>query len=128
VVPKRIDRDPQLQLELDYCVPKGIPHSEFLAWSQIDRDKAIAWVIREMKACPNCGTRGEEWDPKQGGHRRAYVAEIRGCEGCIVKLRAENSEELTQGRGRRVVLIPNPLLRMMRRAWGGRLGPRAASS
>ena len=118
MAPKRIDRDAQLNLELDYCVPRGIPHSVFLSWSQLDRNKALGWLLRELAACPNCRTRPEEWDPKQGGHRRAYIPEIRGCEGCIALGRGEDDPALKQSRGRRVVLVRNPKAR--KRRWRGR--------
>lgn len=38
-----------------------------------------AWL---NEACPDCGTRPSEWDPKQGGHRDAYIADMTYCQGC----------------------------------------------
>lgn len=32
--------------------------------------------------CHNCGTRLEEWNPKEGGDRQAYVAQTYLCPGC----------------------------------------------
>lgn len=32
--------------------------------------------------CSDCGTRLEEWDPKQGGHRQAFAATTFMCPGC----------------------------------------------
>lgn len=113
-----MDRDPQLKLELDYCVPRGIPHEGvFLTWSKSDRDKALSWMVWQMELCAECQTRAAEWDPKQGGHRNAYVPEIRGCEGCIARGRLDNDPALKQAKGRRVVLVRNPLAR--RRRWRG---------
>lgn len=40
---------------MDYCGPAGIPHSTFLAWSDLDRAKALAWQRREGERCPSCG-------------------------------------------------------------------------
>lgn len=59
-----------------------ISHSQFLAWSQDDRDKAIWFELREAERCPNCRTRPAEWDPEQGGDHRAYIAKLLTCRGC----------------------------------------------
>lgn len=64
------------------CAAYRIPHSQFLAWPEDDRDKALWWHAREAERCPHCGTRAAEWDPEQGGDRRAYVAEQVVCRGC----------------------------------------------
>lgn len=64
------------------CHHYRISHSEFLSWSQDDRDKAIWQHVRERSACSRCGTRPEEWDESRGGHRRAYVAVEKWCGGC----------------------------------------------
>lgn len=114
-----MDRDPQLKLELDYCVPRGIPHSGFRSWSVDDRDKALSWVVHQLEACPSCTTRPAEWNPKLGGHRQAYIAEIRGCEGCIVLARAEKDPALKEVPGRRAVLTRNPQLRRRPGLWRG---------
>ena len=84
-------------------------HSEFLAWSQEDRDKAIWQFIIEQKTCHFCGTRSEEWDPASGGRRDAYVAALVECEGCVVRLRGEKTfkQELEAFAGTRVVLMRN---------------------
>lgn len=73
-----------LRLELDYAVPKGIPHSVFLGWDIDDRNKAIWWTIHQRQRCPNCGTRPDEWDEGQGGDLNAYTAEPHACRGCQV--------------------------------------------
>lgn len=36
-------------------VPLGIPHSEFLSWSEDDQDKALAWQAEQADQCPSCG-------------------------------------------------------------------------
>jgi hypothetical protein len=44
-----------------YCGPAGIPHTEFIAWSDYDRSAALAWRIRESSRCGSCGTVPSEW-------------------------------------------------------------------
>jgi len=84
-------------------------HSEFLALSQDDRDKAIWEYLRERNECPHCGTRSEEWYDDAGAYRRVYVAELVECEGCVVKQRGEKDfeHELAEFRGLRVGLVRN---------------------
>lgn len=90
-----------------YCGPRGIPHSAFLSWSKADRDKALTWLARDMAACPACGTRDAEWDPKRGGSRDAYRIEFHECPGCVEKERAQEAPELKEQRGVRPVLVKN---------------------
>lgn len=85
-----------------------IPHSEFLGWDPLDRDKAIWFSVRQSERCPGCGTREREFDPEQGGSRVAYRTEIRRCRGCEVKQAAEESEDAKVGRGVYVALVRNP--------------------
>lgn len=54
------------------------------AWTDEDQDKALAFEQERGRTCSGCGTRPEEWDPKQGGDRFAYVASQRYCPGCEV--------------------------------------------
>lgn len=89
------------------CAAYRMPHSEFLAWSSADRDKAIWWQIRKAQTCAGCGTRAEEWDPAAGGHRRAYGVEERVCAGCEVLQRAQDqAQHDVPLRGGRLVLVP----------------------
>lgn len=81
--------DPTVKLELDYCVPRGIPHSTFLTWDRDDRDKALWWLIHQRQACSSCGTRPDAWDEANGGDRNAYVAEPHFCRGCQVAARGD---------------------------------------
>lgn len=81
-----------MRLELAYCCPHGIPHSEFLEWPQADQDKALWWVIHERQTCSGCGTRPDEWDTEQGGSDDAYIAEPYLCRGC--RVRADGDEWL----------------------------------
>ena len=92
---------------MEYCGPRGIPHDVFLTWRKTSRDKALAWLLRHRATHPPCGTRPEEWDPKQGGSRDAYRAELQECLGCVEIERAQYAPELKNQRGMNVVLIKN---------------------
>jgi len=94
-----------------YCAPIGLPHSQFLAWARDDRDKAIVWTLRQSQACPQCGTRPDEWDPEQGGHDDAYVTELHQCWGCDTAAQTEkrNADKLKKP-GVHVKLVRNPRL------------------
>lgn len=80
---------------MEYAAPRGIPHSVFLGrvvapgepvWLDADRDKAVWWLIHQRQACPECGTRAEEWsdDPD------AYVPEPHHCRGCEVAAQGQD--------------------------------------
>ena len=99
--------DGGLRLELDVCAEYRIPHSQFLSWSDADRDKAIWHHIWKQQECKSCGTRDEEWDEKRGGDRNAYVGEKRRCRGCEVRERTQDTVTSEDGRGVYVTLIPN---------------------
>lgn len=62
---------------MDYCGPRGIPHSEFLAWDVDDQAKALGWMAEEAQRC-SCGTAEWEWaeDPN------AYEYAVKVCMGC----------------------------------------------
>ncbi len=82
---KRLKRDPQLRLELDYCGPRGLPHSEFLTWSEDDQDKALAWLRAEQAKCSECGTVPEEWVAGDGVRPAIpppYEVDTMVCYGC----------------------------------------------
>lgn len=66
-----------------YCGPKGIPLSQFLAWSPTDQEAALAWQAREASRCPGCGTPEADWDETDGGSRHAWVADLHICQGCV---------------------------------------------
>lgn len=90
------------------CAVYRIPHSEFLSWGRNDRDKAIAWHLRQAETHGPCGTRAEEWDEDHGGHRDAYIATPVRCRGCEVRERGEASLPKDAGRGVSIALKPNP--------------------
>jgi hypothetical protein len=93
------------------CSAYRIPHSSFLGWSQLDRDRAIWWYIRQRETCSSCGTRPDEWNPEKGGDRHAYVGQVDQCPGCVVVERTQEAPEMKQGRGNHVVLRRNPDIR-----------------
>lgn len=70
-----------------YCVPKGIPYSKFLAWSEDDQHVAIEYERLMRGVCGRCGTRAEDWqdDPF------AYVGQHQLCPGCEVKGQEEEN-------------------------------------
>lgn len=83
------------------CAAYRVPHSEFLSWTQLDRDKAIWWHIRQAEACPSCGTRAEEWH----ADHNAYVAKSYRCRGCEITAQAQAQlNEKRDGRGVHVAL------------------------
>lgn len=62
-----------------------MPHSEFLEWSDLDRSKALAFIIYRASICDLCGTAPWEWDPEQDGSRFAYEPVEEICPGCEKK-------------------------------------------
>jgi hypothetical protein len=90
-----------------------ISHSHYLggpaAWTDADRALAEAYVEWKNGFCPDCGTREEMWDPKQGGHRHAMVAETHRCPGCELKEQLR-SQLPSDSKGVHVRLVPNPEL------------------
>ena len=123
-----IRADPRLREELRICHQMGLPHSRFLAWDELDQDKALAYAEYERAVCPGCGTRMEEWDPEQGGDRFAYAADVHTCPGCQTRgdLEHELSERDVQVSGRHVVLIPRTVAEEQRREADRRRAARMA--
>lgn len=98
---------------MDYCAPRGIPHSHFLGgppvWTHEDREKALWWLILDREKCSSCGTRPDEWDPAKGGHDHAYLPDLRKCYGCATKADGEKKlDEKKHGAGTWVALTRNP--------------------
>jgi len=66
-------------------------------WTQTDRDKALWYEIHKQKTCQSCGTHPDDWDPKKGGGRDAWVAVEHYCPGCqrleVARERAEKRAE-----------------------------------
>lgn len=100
VLGKRLRDDPQLLGELEYCVPLGIPHSEFLGWDEDDQDKAVAYGQYQRTKCDGCGTAREDWT-----HPDAYIADVEICPGCE-RLEQERENDVAKARGAKVGLLP----------------------
>lgn len=67
----------------------------------------MAYASVKAEHCIMCGTAPWEWDPKQGGNRRAYEAVEVFCPGCYAKA---SMRQLDVGRntdGVTVELVPN---------------------
>jgi len=83
-----------------WCADHGLPHSALLAWDPEDRAKLTAHILEESARCQMCGTSPWEWEEDPF----AYEPVQETCRGC--QLRDMASDEVSQGRGQRVVLIP----------------------
>lgn len=96
---------------MDYCGPRGIPLHEFLSWPIDSQEAALWWQARQRETCQGCGTHPSEWDPKQGGHRQAYVPRVVLCPGCMARDSLASTEQAKQaGHGARIALYPNPTI------------------
>lgn len=97
------------------CVPLGIPHSEFLAWSEDDQDKAIAWNTAKAQVCDLCGSREAEWiDPetKRILDNPPLVPNTIKCYGCaeIDVYRKATFQDEPVPEGVRIVLFPSEMI------------------
>jgi hypothetical protein len=88
----RLRVDSGFYLELQFCYEQGIPHSKLLQWDPVDRAKLLAFVTERGTRCVMCGTADWEWDPKQGGNRRAYEPVEKFCPGCYAKASARTAD------------------------------------
>jgi hypothetical protein len=89
---------------LAYCVPLGIPHSEFLSWDPDDQDEALGFLREKAKVCSGCGTRDDEWQRD----RDAYVSDEKICPGC--ELIEQAKEQLPKNaKGVKVFLVPRAI-------------------
>jgi len=85
---------------MQYCGPRGIPHSQFLSWDPDDQDKALAWMLHEGEKCPGCGTFPSEWLDDEGYpvDPEPYDPKSLLCVGC--KTLAEKQEEIPEDQQR----------------------------
>lgn len=92
---------------MDVAHEYRVPHSVFLSWSKDDRDKAIWHHVRRKQTCKRCGTRPAEWDPEQGGDRRARKAMLHICPGCeqIDSFRSDLDRRESLPKGATVTLV-----------------------
>ncbi len=100
--------DARFRSELALCHDRGIPHSRFLSWAELDQDKALAYAAYKASVCQGCGTRAAEWEPEKGGDKHAYAAATSTCPGCQVRgdLERHLSDSGLEVSGRYVVLLP----------------------
>jgi hypothetical protein len=112
-------------MELRWCAEHGIPHSQLLDWEAEDRAKLHAHLLEESLRCVMCGTMTWEWDPEQGGSKRAYTAIESFCPGCYAKHGL--SEGNDQPAGTTIQLVPHSdaLIEQQRRAYERQLAEKA---
>lgn len=91
------------------CSEAGIPHSEYMEWSDVDRSKAIAFQIEKNSKCAMCGTAEWEWEE----NRFAYEPVAKLCMGCYVKEVA--SEDTMQQPGTTISLAPTTTIASAKR-------------
>lgn len=89
----RLRSDPLFAVEMRVCREWGIPHSTFLggeedlppgAWSRLDREKAVAYVLHESARCKQCGLHPADWPEEDD---EPYAVEGRRCFGCLATSR-----------------------------------------
>lgn len=90
---------------MDYCGPRGLPHSVFLDWDPDDQDKAVAWSLAQAEICGGCGTRRAEWRED----RFAYVAEQWRCPGCELIEQAQEGIPEGKAKGIKTFLVPTAM-------------------
>lgn len=93
--------DRRFREEMDYCAPKALRHSLFLAWPEDDQDKAMAWQRLQAAECSGCGTRADEWEADP----LAYLGDIVSCPGCVA-LDQERDNVPEGTKGVRLRLVP----------------------
>jgi len=73
---------------LGVCRHYRLGHSQFLAWSDDDQDKALAFErrrqVRQGALCPSCGTEPSDWVDSTGRRlaEPAWIVETTSCQGC----------------------------------------------
>lgn len=78
------------------CDRFQIPHSQFLAWSEDDQDKALEFAAHQRRhraaRCPSCGTDPGDWTDERGRPlaEPAWIPEAKECHGCKVIDSARN--------------------------------------
>lgn len=69
-----------------------------LRWTQLDRDKAIAYDNTTREECPTCGTLAEDWvdDKNFPLEQPVWAAVARKCYGCeeIERIRSRIPDKL----------------------------------
>ena len=91
-----------------WCSEHGLPHSALLAWEPDDRAKLTAHLLDEGARCSMCGTAPWEWEADPF----AYEPVQETCRGCMLREAAQ--DDVSQGRGQRVVLVPHRVAKKRR--------------
>ena len=91
---------------MDYCGPRGLPHSEFKTWDPLDQAKALSWTRREQEKCGGCGIHPEVWDLERGGHPDALHLESRLCRTCEISETSRKDYESSRIPGEHQVWRP----------------------
>lgn len=69
---------------MDYCGPRGIAHSTFKSWDQLDQQKALEWQRRQAEICSGCGMHPDRTDPDRGGDPGSLELGSRLCPACEI--------------------------------------------
>jgi hypothetical protein len=87
-----------------------------LEWPDSDREKILTHLIEKKLACPDCGTREDEWNPQKGGLLHAYHTERFTCRNCANIEGAYADARFMDGKkkgqlppGLKIRLVPNYL-------------------
>ena len=76
---------PTERLIRDYCCPRGIRRSDFLAWPDEDQEAALEWQTYQNQLCTGCGReRSESFDPEMDDR---YDVEVVVCHSCAARER-----------------------------------------
>jgi hypothetical protein len=80
----RLASDPRFAAEMALCMRWHMPHSQFLSWPELDREKALAFELHESRRCRECGVHPDDW-PEDTGFDEAppFVVEASRCYGCL---------------------------------------------
>ncbi len=95
---------------MSYCAPRGIPHSQFQKWSELDQDKALSWLIHENSKCPGCGQFPSEWVDEEGRIRipTPMVARAIACYACATVQERQRGIDKNDMSSTYISLVPNP--------------------
>lgn len=72
-----------------------------MSWSPDDQDKALAYLRYQSLACPDCGTRQEDWDEDED----KFLGDLYHCEGCA-RVAQERENIPDDAKGMHVRLLP----------------------
>lgn len=79
---ERLEHDELFRIEMALCSSWHIPHSTLCAWSDHDREKAIAFFLYESQRCKDCGLRPTDWPDDFDNENPPFEPDVRICHGC----------------------------------------------